>query len=145
LDRIAAIREGFNSLLPIAEALERGTIKEIQAQVFGDPIIDIEDLRQHTTPSGSPQDEWLWAWLEASPNSTRRRFIRFLTGRSELPVGGAAALPVKPSIIFSHFAHGLDPISHTAFAQLQLPEYKSPEELAERMNKAILFWELWHE
>jgi hypothetical protein len=136
LERIAAIREGFSALLPVSEALAHGRIQEIQQRVLGVVDIDVDDLRANFDPSYTEQEKWLWDWLEGSSSTTRRKFIHFLTGLSELPFGGVSALPVKPSIIVVHGWHN-GPMADTCSLRLSIPNYRSSEELAEWMSVVV--------
>ena len=136
-ERMAAIREGFNDVIPIENLRRNFSPVDIHSFVFGDPEISVDDLRANTDylygfHEGSQEIQWLWLWLQTQDNAMRRKYIQFVTGLSQVPLGGFAGLGRRMGIYPCR--HGdLAPRSHTCFYQLELPRYQSYDLLAEWM------------
>ena len=84
----------------------------------------------------------LLPYTHTSPLLHRARLLQFVTGSSRTPIGGFSALigsngAVQP---FSLERYGLPtmlPRSHTCFNRLDLPPYRSRQELEEKLTIAI--------
>ena len=141
-ERLGAIREGFDSLIPLATVTPIITGDDLRSLVYGTPEISVDDLAAHTNYDGhtftaeSPQIRWLWDWLRRSDNDVRRKFLRFVTGLSQLPVEGMAGLRGRMYITRS-YAGDLAPRSHTCSFGLDMPVYRTPAELEEWMGAAV--------
>ena len=139
--RMAAVREGFNDAVPVDLVKNVVSPKDMRFFVYGDPTISVADLRAHTTygyqlSAQSQEIVWMWAWLEASSNEVRRKFVRFVTGLSQLPLGGAGRLSQPIRVVRSQ-AGDLAPRSHTCFNQLDIPQYRSRAQLEEWMGASV--------
>jgi hypothetical protein len=140
--RLAVIRDGFTSLIPLGPLQSTATVDVLQRLVYGAPEISVDDLMAHTSYPGelftaaSPQIQWMWSWLRRSDNDVRRKFLNFVTGLSQLPVEGMAGLGMRLVIARSYHAD-LGARSHTCSFQLELPVYSSPAQLEEYMLAAI--------
>jgi hypothetical protein len=140
-ERMAAIREGFNDVIPVESLRRNFSPVDIHSFVFGDPEINVDDLRANTNYSGgfneaSQEIQWLWLWLQTQDNAMRRKYIQFVTGLSQVPLGGFAGLG-RPMQIYPSGHADLAPRSHTCFFQLELPRYQSYEQLAEWMPPSL--------
>ena len=140
--RMAVIREGFSSVLPVASVREFVSADDLRSIVFGAPEISVDDLMAHTTydaryfTAASPQIQWMWAWLRRADNEVRRDFLRFVTGLSQLPVEGMTGLRYPIHITWSSRAD-LGPRSHTCSFGLDVPLYRDAAQLEEYMGVAI--------
>ena len=141
-ERIAVIREGFSSVLPVAAVHGIVSADDLRSAIFGAPEISVDDLMAHTNydpryfTAASPQIQWLWAWLRRSDNDVRRKFLRFVTGLSQLPVEGMVGLRYR-LYITGPSAADLGPRSHTCSFGLDLPIYRNAAELEEYMGAAV--------
>ena len=140
-ERMAAIREGFSDVIPIETLRRNFSPVDIHSFVFGDPEINVDDLRANTFYSrglheGSQEIQWLWRWLQTQDNAMKRKYIQFITGLSQVPLGGFAGLGRRMEILPSRH-EDLAPRSHTCFFQLELPPYQSYELLAEWMPTSL--------
>lgn len=140
--RLERIREGFNSLIPIESINAFLTSDDLHSRICGAPVISVDDLMAHTDYRGgrhtpnSPTIQWLWAWLRRSDNGVRRQFLRFVSGLSQLPINGMAGLHRHISVRDS-YSGDLAPRSHTCGFAIDLPTYRSAEELEEWMTAAV--------
>ena len=110
--------------------------------MYGAPEISVDDLMAHANydtrhfTAASPQIQWMWDWLRRSDNEVRRKFLRFVTGLSQLPVDGMAGLR-RGMYITRSYEGDLGPRSHTCSFTLDLPVYRTPAELEEWMGAAV--------
>ncbi|XP_051884693.1 NEDD4-like E3 ubiquitin-protein ligase WWP2 isoform X2 [Pristis pectinata] len=136
--------DGFNEVVPL-EWLRYFDEKELELMLCGMQEIDLSDwqkntIYRHYTKNSKPV-QWFWQVVKEMDNEKRIRLLQFVTGTCRLPVGGFAELigsngPQK----FCIDKVGKDswlPRSHTCFNRLDLPPYKSYEQLKEKLLYAI--------
>ena len=132
--RLMGIRPGNNGI--------KGMANHMRERVRGELTVDISDLREHAVinypyTAESDQVKWLWEILESFDNPSRLKFLKFTTGLSSLPFGGASALP-RPFTIdrssddATHFPH-----ARTCFLTLYIPEYPTKEQFEEKLIRAM--------
>ncbi|CAH1974705.1 unnamed protein product [Acanthoscelides obtectus] len=139
-----AFLDGFNEVVPI-EWLKYFDERELELLLCGMQEIDVEDWQRHTiyrhyTRSSKPV-VWFWQFVKQSDNEKRARLLQFVTGTCRVPVGGFAELmgsngPQRFCIEKVGKESWL-PRSHTCFNRLDLPPYKSYEQLVEKLTYAI--------
>ncbi|XP_053305483.1 NEDD4-like E3 ubiquitin-protein ligase WWP2 isoform X1 [Spea bombifrons] len=139
-----AFLDGFNEVVPL-EWLRYFDEKELELMLCGMQEIDISDWQKNTIyrhyTKTSKQVQWFWQVVKEMDNEKRIRLLQFVTGTCRLPVGGFTELigsngPQK----FCIDKVGKDtwlPRSHTCFNRLDLPPYKSYEQLKEKLLFAI--------
>jgi E3 ubiquitin-protein ligase HUWE1 len=138
-EHFAAIRAGFAEVIPLH--LLGGVVdaEDLRSIVFGNPVIDAEDLIRNVHLAGyshaSPQIGWLWTLLRGFDQDMMKKFLRFVTSTTQLPIGGFANLPNQLTIDVGVGA-GL-PTSSTCFYQLHLPRYASEADLRRSVELAI--------
>ena len=90
--QVAAIRSGMAAILP-AQLLPLFTWRELELLVCGKREIDIAFLQQHTNYRGCKRDDPhvrnMWTMLEAFTHPERELFLRFVWGRTRLPLRAA--------------------------------------------------------
>lgn len=136
--------DGFNEVLPL-EWLHYYDERELELMLCGMQEIDIEDwqrntIYRHYTRTGK-QIIWFWQFVREMDNEKRARLLQFVTGTCRVPVGGFAELmgsngPQRFCIEKVGKETWL-PRSHTCFNRLDLPPYKSYEQLVEKLTYAI--------
>ncbi|KAG5884764.1 hypothetical protein JTB14_029244 [Gonioctena quinquepunctata] len=139
-----AFLDGFNEVVPI-EWLKYFDERELELLLCGMQEIDVEDWQRHTiyrhyTRNSKPV-MWFWQFVKQSDNEKRARLLQFVTGTCRVPVGGFAELmgsngPQRFCIEKVGKESWL-PRSHTCFNRLDLPPYKSYEQLVEKLTYAI--------
>ncbi|OCT84463.1 NEDD4-like E3 ubiquitin-protein ligase WWP2 isoform X2 [Xenopus laevis] len=139
-----AFLEGFKEVVPL-EWLRYFDEKELELMLCGMQEIDIADWQKNTIyrhyTKNSKLAQWFWQVVKEMDNEKRIRLLQFVTGTCRLPVGGFVELigsngPQK----FCIDRVGKDtwlPRSHTCFNRLDLPPYKSYEQLKEKLLFAI--------
>ncbi|CAI4227687.1 unnamed protein product [Auanema sp. JU1783] len=135
---------GFNSVFPL-EWLQYFDERELELLLCGMQDVDVDDWQRNTVyrhyAPQSKQVVWFWQWVRSLDQEKRARLLQFVTGTCRVPVGGFAELmgSTGPQL-FCIERVGKDnwlPRSHTCFNRLDLPPYRSYEQLAEKLNMAI--------
>lgn len=144
-EQTRAFLDGFNDVIPL-EWLRYFDERELELLLCGMQKIDIDDWQRHTTyrhyNRDSKQIVWFWQFVrDGLDNEKRARLLQFVTGTCRVPVGGFAELmgsngPQK-FCIEKVGKHNWLPRSHTCFNRLDLPPYKSYEQLADKLSFAI--------
>uniref|UniRef100_A0A8C9TAD0 E3 ubiquitin-protein ligase n=1 Tax=Scleropages formosus TaxID=113540 RepID=A0A8C9TAD0_SCLFO len=143
-EQTQAFFEGFNEVLP-QQYLQYFDAKELEVMLCGMQEIDLVDWQRNTIyrhyARSSKQIVWFWQFIKEMDNEKRMRLLQFVTGTCRLPVGGFADLmgsngPQKFCIEKVGKENWL-PRSHTCFNRLDLPPYKSYEQLKEKLMFAI--------
>jgi len=143
-DQTKKFLEGFNEVVPL-EWLQYFDERELELMLCGMQEIDVDDWQRNTIyrhyAKTSKQVMWFWQFVRAMDNEKRSRLLQFVCGTCRVPVGGFGELmgsngPQR----FCVEKVGKDswlPRSHTCFNRLDLPPYKSYEQLVEKLTFAI--------
>nr|KAF6408460.1 WW domain containing E3 ubiquitin protein ligase 2 [Molossus molossus] len=143
-EQTKAFLDGFNEVAPL-EWLRYFDEKELELMLCGMQEIDMNDWQKNTIyrhyTKNSKQIQWFWQVVKEMDNEKCIRLLQFVTGTCRLPVGGFAELigsngPQKFCIDKVGKETWL-PRSHTCFNRLDLPPYKSYEQLKEKLLYAI--------
>ncbi|XP_060750715.1 itchy E3 ubiquitin protein ligase b isoform X2 [Tachysurus vachellii] len=143
-EQTQAFFEGFNEVLP-QQYLQYFDAKEFEVVLCGMQEIDLGDWQRNTIykhyTRTSKQIVWFWQLVKEMDNEKRMRLLQFVTGTCRLPVGGFNDLmgsngPQKFCVEKTGKENWL-PRSHTCFNRLDLPPYKSYEQLKEKLLFAI--------
>ncbi|XP_068604169.1 NEDD4-like E3 ubiquitin-protein ligase WWP1 [Brachionichthys hirsutus] len=139
-----AFLDGFNEVVPL-QWLQYFDEKELEVMLCGMQEVDLQDWQRNTVYRHYTRNSkliiWFWQLVKEVDNEVRLRLMQFVTGTCRLPLGGFAELmgsngPQK----FCIEKVGKDtwlPRSHTCFNRLDLPPYKSFEQLKEKLLFAI--------
>ncbi|XP_027883797.1 NEDD4-like E3 ubiquitin-protein ligase WWP2 isoform X2 [Xiphophorus couchianus] len=143
-EQTKAFLDGFNEVVPL-EWLRYFDEKELELMLCGMQEIDLADwqknaIYRHYTKN-SKQIHWFWQVVKEMDSEKRIRLLQFVTGTCRLPVGGFTELigsngPQKFCIDRVGKETWL-PRSHTCFNRLDLPPYRSLEQLREKLLYAI--------
>jgi len=107
------------------------TWQDLQTRTCGAADIDLESLKRHTEYANGREHTvvpLLWEVLEAFTQKHRRSFLRFVWGRTRLPLGEQWPRQFKVNVFPIGSCQATDarlPISHTCFFSLDLPNYSS--------------------
>lgn len=138
--QVDAIRGGLATIVPI-QLLSLFTWQELELSVCGKREVSIELLRDNTSYSGwtkeDQQVKWLWQALEVFTAEERQLFLRFVWGRSRLPLSSEDFDQKFVVMTCSRNTDHTLPISHTCFFQLELPRYTNFEVLKKKLLYAI--------
>ena len=141
------IREGFHTIIPAA-LVQPFTPHQLELMVCGISTIDMADWKENTTyengyTTDSVQVQWFWAIVEEFTEDKRAKLLQFTTGTSRVPAAGFSALegaagPCRFSLFRYDHLPAL-PRGHACFNRLDLPTYKSKDQVRNKMIKSS-----WH-
>uniref|UniRef100_A0A3Q2VHE4 E3 ubiquitin-protein ligase n=1 Tax=Haplochromis burtoni TaxID=8153 RepID=A0A3Q2VHE4_HAPBU len=143
-EQTQAFFEGFNEVLP-QQYLQYFDAKELEVMLCGMQEIDLVEWQRNTIyrhyARSSKQIVWFWQLVKEMDNEKRMRLLQFVTGTCRLPVGGFNDLMgsngAQKFCIEKVGKENWLPRSHTCFNRLDLPPYKSYEQLKEKLMFAI--------
>ena len=144
VEQTEAFLKGFNAVLPMYW-LQHFDERELEILLCGMQEYDVDDWQKNTVyrncTKTSKQILWFWQAIKSFDDEKRARLLQFVTGTCRLPVGGFAELigsngPQKFCIDKVGKETWL-PRSHTCFNRLDIPPYKSYEQLLEKLTFAI--------
>uniref|UniRef100_A0A914C5D6 E3 ubiquitin-protein ligase n=1 Tax=Acrobeloides nanus TaxID=290746 RepID=A0A914C5D6_9BILA len=139
-----AFFNGFNSVFPL-EWLHYFDERELELLLCGMQEIDVDDWQRNTVyrhyAPQSKQVVWFWQFVRSLDQEKRSKLLQFVTGTCRVPVGGFSELigSTGPQL-FCIERVGKEnwlPRSHTCFNRLDLPPYRSFEQLSEKLTSAI--------
>ncbi|PGH19167.1 hypothetical protein AJ80_04247 [Polytolypa hystricis UAMH7299] len=143
-EQFNAFITGFNELIP-ADLVNVFDERELELLIGGIADIDVDDWKKHTDYRGyQEQDEVIqnfWKVIRAWDAEQKSRLLQFATGTSRIPVNGFKDLqgsdgPRRFTIEKSGEITAL-PKSHTCFNRLDLPPYKSLDQLTNKITIAV--------
>jgi len=143
--QIKAYLDGFYELVK-PELISIFTARELELLISGLPEIDIHDLQRNTEYQGYKVSDkeigWFWNIMFSLSRSEKAAFIQFVTGSSKVPLEGFSLLQgmrgtQKFSIHKAGGSSGALISAHTCFNALDLPLYKTEEEMKEKLLYAI--------
>jgi E3 ubiquitin-protein ligase HUWE1 len=155
--------KGFHDIVP-AELVAIFSEQELELLISGLPDINVDDWKNnteyHNYTAASPQIQWFWRAVRSFDKEERAKLLQFVTGTSKVPLNGFKELEGMNG--FSRFNIHRDfqskdrlPSSHTCFnrkfnpilfymcieltlfAELDLPEYESYEDLRKQLYTAM--------
>ncbi|TRY75099.1 hypothetical protein TCAL_00604 [Tigriopus californicus] len=143
-EQTKAFLDGFNEVVPL-EWLQYFDERELELLLCGMQEIDVDDWQRNSIyrhyTKNSKQVLWFWQFVRSMDHEKRSRLLQFVCGTCRVPVGGFAELMGSNGAQkFCIEKVGKDswlPRSHTCFNRLDLPPYKSYEQLVEKLTYAI--------
>ncbi|CAH0484391.1 unnamed protein product [Peronospora farinosa] len=156
---LEALLQGLYDVLP-RTLLVVFDYQELELLLCGVPSIDVADWESHTdihylragqgfNKPTSPEChdvQWFWDAVRAFSQEKRARLLQFVTGTSRVPAEGFRALLSNGGRIrrfglqmvsINASPIGLYPKAHTCFNRLDLPVYRSYEELVTYLTLVI--------
>jgi E3 ubiquitin-protein ligase HERC2 len=137
--QIRAMKKGLNSVVP-ANMLSLFSWYDLELMVCGTPEVDVELLRKHTryvnVDASSNLVKYFWQTMESFNSEERQMFLRFVWGRSRLPVS-ESDWPSQFTINPLNAGDDKLPISHTCFFSIDLPNYSSFEVMRTKLLFSI--------
>ncbi|KAG1693590.1 hypothetical protein DVH05_023354 [Phytophthora capsici] len=158
-EQLEALLQGLYDVLP-RSLLAVFDYQELELLVCGMPSIDVVDWESHTDvrymradhgfnkPAASEVQvvKWFWNAVRAFSQEERARLLQFVTGTSRVPAEGFRALLSNDGrvrrfglqlVTIGTPPAGLYPKSHTCFNRLDLPVYRSYQELVTYLTLVI--------
>jgi E3 ubiquitin-protein ligase HUWE1 len=140
---------GFQSMLPLDQLVF--SADGLRSIFTGTENVDVEDLIANSelgswlTPT-TPTVQFLWDALRSFSQADLREFLTFVTGSSQVPLGGFKILRgpdgriMKFQVLRLHPKGNVDlwlPESHTCFNTLVIPMYTSRGVLEQKLRQAM--------
>jgi len=118
---------------------------ELELLISGVGTINIKDWRDNTEYKDCSQGDkiilWFWRAVLSFGDERRSKLLLFVTGTSRVPMNGFSELQgsngPKKFTIQKLCSYEKLPRAHTCFNRLDLPEYRSYEELRNKIVTAI--------
>lgn len=140
--QVAAIARGLATQVP-RHLLSLFTWQELELMVCGRTTVDLALLKSCTVYGErvSASDltiRYFWSALESFSEAERVMYLRFVWGRSRLPLTAAGfTRKHKISYLLKDRPDSYLPVAHTCFLSLDLPRYSSKTVLREKLLYAI--------
>ncbi|KAH7030759.1 ubiquitin-protein ligase [Microdochium trichocladiopsis] len=143
-EQFQAFKEGFHELIP-QELINVFDERELELLIGGIAEIDVDDWKKHTDYRGYTESDeviqFFWQTVRSWDGEQKSRLLQFTTGTSRIPVNGFKDLqgsdgPRRFTIEKSGEPGNL-PKAHTCFNRLDLPPYKSLEQLQHKLLIAV--------
>jgi hypothetical protein len=114
----------------------------------GPQVINVPDWKSSTQYINyqlyDQQIQWFWAYVERLDQDKLGNLLHFVTGSRRVPILGFSFLEsnrnkinkftIQRAVIEEHNPY---PKAHTCFNRLELPAYRSQEELNSRMDQIL--------
>jgi hypothetical protein len=142
-EQIEAFCQGFHGLIP-REEIAFLEPSELDLLICGVPEVSVPDLRAncHFAPpyhGSHPVISALFNILGRWDSEKLAKFLIFVTGSSQVPLGGFATLRQagSPITIQPGGMRGWLPCAHTCLNTLDLPEYEDEDDMQNKLLTAI--------
>ncbi|KAI0146935.1 HECT-domain-containing protein [Xylariaceae sp. FL1272] len=143
-EQFEAFKAGFQELIP-QDLINVFDERELELLIGGIAEIDVDDWKKHTDYRGYTENDevvqFFWQTIRTWDGEQKSRLLQFATGTSRIPVNGFKDLqgsdgPRRFTIEKAGDIGNL-PKAHTCFNRLDLPPYKSLEQLQQKMTIAV--------
>ena len=115
------------------------TWNQLEEMVCGKNKLDIKEFKAHTVYEGYNGKEeiiiWFWEWLEQTEENEKFKYLKFVSGRTRLPISGIGYNYTHRIIKVS--IENKFPRAATCFFTLKLPNYNSRKEFIEKIKYSI--------
>jgi hypothetical protein len=132
-------RSGFSRVIPDSTIAQFGP-DELDNLVSGEDVFEWDQLERNAGyklgyDKSSQAVRWFWELFKDFSVLEKKKFLRFTTGTDRAPVGGLAHVVI--TIARLDPAGGGLPRGHTCFSQFALPDYRSRDQLRQKVILAI--------
>jgi hypothetical protein len=148
-DQLGALLIGFYEVIP-PTLISIFTFQELELLLCGLPYIDVVDWEASTVykegsviTKSSPTMCWFWEVVREMSPTQQAQLLQFSTGSSRVPLGGFRELQTHSgetcpfTILGVPRERKMFPEAHTCFNRLELPVYRSRDELKKYLMIAI--------
>ncbi|KAI0400491.1 HECT-domain-containing protein [Xylaria palmicola] len=143
-EQFQAFKDGFQELIP-HDLINVFDERELELLIGGIAEIDVDDWKKHTDYRGYTENDeviqFFWQTIRSWDGEQKSRLLQFATGTSRIPVNGFKDLqgsdgPRRFTIEKAGDVGNL-PKAHTCFNRLDLPPYKTLENLQQKLTIAV--------
>ncbi|KAL5499677.1 hypothetical protein EMCRGX_G011134 [Ephydatia muelleri] len=143
-EQMKAFMDGFSDVVPL-HWLQCFDERELEITLCGMQELDVDEWEKHTVyrnyTKNSKQIKWFWQVVREMDNEKRMRLLQFVTGTCRLIMGGFAELMGSNGSQKFCIDNVGDvthlPRTHTCVNCLDLPPYKTYEQLKKKVLFAI--------
>jgi hypothetical protein len=147
-DQLLEFVKGFYDVIP-EPFLSVFDFQELELVLHGLPTIDMDDWVKTTDYTGDFLNQpnhkvvqWFWEVVRSFEHEQQAKLLQFVTGTSGVPIQGFAYLQGNDGSVRRFTLHGdknvkVFPRAHTCFNRIDLPIYKSKDELQKYLTMAI--------
>lgn len=142
-EQLAAMREGIKlvftpELLPVLSIMDW---EQVESRACGQKTIEIDKLKSITRYSGATEDSAIikrfWRVLTAFDDDQRQMYLKFVWGRSRLPID-VKQMGQRHSVdVCRHMDKTGFPQAHTCFFSIDLPDYPNDKIMRDKFLVAI--------
>jgi hypothetical protein len=137
---VAAMARGLHCVVP-KRLLALFTWEQVERMVCGVPDVDVdllESVTEHRINKQAKHVVFFWKALRSFSAEDKRMFLRFVWGRSRLPLNAAQFTQrFKLEDFHKSPADQYMPVAHTCFFSLELPRYTSFEVCKAKLLYAV--------
>lgn len=134
------LKEGITHVIDLS-ILSFLTWEEVEIRACGPKDIDVEVLKSITEYRSCSADHkivvWFWQMFEAFTQEERKQYLKFVWGRSKLPLDCSSLAYRHRISVCSHLRSNGFPEAHTCFFAFDLPEYPDFETMVAKVKYAI--------
>jgi hypothetical protein len=113
---------------------------DVELRACGAKDVEVEALKKITSSNVGDDHrvlKWFWELFEEFNQDERRKYLKFVWGRSKIP-SDTSTLRYKHDVqVYSHISPDALPQAHTCFFTIDLPEYKEKAIMKKRILTAI--------
>lgn len=147
-DQLLEFLKGFYDVVP-EPLLSVFDFQEVELLLHGLPNIDMDDWIRNTEYTGeftnNPNHkvvQWFWDIIKGFEQEQKAKLLQFVTGTSGVPIQGFGYLQGNDGNVRKFTLHGdknvkVFPRAHTCFNRIDMPIYKSKQELQKYFTMAI--------
>jgi len=131
------VKQGVSYVLDMS-VLSFLTWEDVELRACGPKDIQTAALRAIT--DGEENDRWFkmfFEMFETLSQQERRKYLKFVWGRSKLPLDTSQLEYRHRICVLSHINKDSLPEAHTCFFQLDIPQYENIEIMTKRVKTAI--------
>lgn len=133
------VKQGVNHVVDLS-IMAFLTWEEVELRACGPKDISVEALKAISNYNVSADHKvvkWFWQMFENFTQEERRKYLKFVWGRSKLP-SDTSTLRDKHNVhVMSHMNKEALPESHTCFFTVDLAPYESLDLMTSKMKTAI--------
>ena len=135
-DLFEIIRAAFAQVIPIDRLVQSFSAAQLKRVLFGADEIDVSKIVMQYERHAEGIVRKLRSVLNSFTQAQRRLFVKFVTGSSQVPVGGFAADPIEVRLV-SYAGDAAFPRAATCFHTLKIPNYSTEAVLKQRLIYAM--------
>lgn len=152
--QLEALLKGFYEIVPL-NIITLLDYDELKLWMHGTKTYDIDDWKKNTLYKGEFENvnsnnitestncvKWFWELVENYDNKKKEQLVQFITGSTSIPTEGFSKLKSTDGKICKFTINGDSqiktfPRTHTCFNRIDLPIYKTKEEMIKYFDIAL--------